>query len=155
LNNIAGLDPGVKGHTHDVNVDRLFNTIHETLIETDIKGNVVPKIAESYVQKDKVITFKLRDDVYFHNGNKLKANDIKFSLLRAKDKKHDEYENIEKIEVIDDKTVELTLQNISNFLYEPIARYRIINQEAVEKNDMILITPQPLHSHQEAVGKTI
>jgi ABC-type transport system substrate-binding protein len=47
--------------------------------------NLKPDLAKSFTISDdgKVYTFKLREDVKFHNGRKLTAEDIKYSIERA------------------------------------------------------------------------
>ena len=48
--------------------------IFETLVTKDEEGNIVPCLAESWEQiDDHTVRFTLRDDVYFHNGEKLTA----------------------------------------------------------------------------------
>lgn len=51
----------------------------------EAKGKLEPRVAKSYtISKDgKIYTFKLRDDVYFHNGDKVTAKDVAFSFNRA------------------------------------------------------------------------
>ena len=61
--------------------------IFETLIKKDDKGEIIPGLAKSWEQvDDKTIRFKLRDNVYFHNGEKLTAEDVAFSIKRATEK---------------------------------------------------------------------
>ena len=58
--------------------------IFETLVAKDQDGNIVPCLAESWEQIDDcTIRFKLRDNVYFHNGDKLTAEDVAFTIQRA------------------------------------------------------------------------
>ena len=57
------------------------------LVSLDLDLNVVPDIAESWEISDggRVYTFFLRDDVVFHNGRRVTADDVKYSLDRAAD----------------------------------------------------------------------
>lgn len=58
--------------------------VFETLVKKDAKGNIVPCLAKSWEKiNDKTMRFKLRDDVYFHNGDKLTAEDVAFTIQRA------------------------------------------------------------------------
>ena len=58
--------------------------IFETLVKKDEEGNIVPGLAESWEQvDDKTIRFKLRDNVYFHNGEKMTADDVVYTIQRA------------------------------------------------------------------------
>ena len=61
--------------------------IFETLVAKDEEGNIIPWLAESWEQVDEcTIRFKLRDNVYFHNGEKLSAEDVAFTIQRATEK---------------------------------------------------------------------
>lgn len=80
--NIGGLDPRTTVDRYSANV---YGCIYETLLAYDSTGNIVPNsIVDSYEQTDDVTyNFKLKQGVYFHNGEELKANDAKFSLERG------------------------------------------------------------------------
>ena len=79
---LDSLDPhkAVAAGTKEV----LFN-IFEGLVKPDKDGNLVPAVAESYDISDdgKVYTFKLREDVKFHNGNLVTADDVVYSIQRS------------------------------------------------------------------------
>lgn len=62
----------------------IINAIFDTLVwPVDEKGEYAPRLCTSYEFKDDVTwIFHLRDDVYFHNGEKLTADDVVFSLQR-------------------------------------------------------------------------
>ena len=57
------------------------------LVTLDLDLNVVPDIAERWEISEggRVYTFFLRDDVVFHNGRRVTADDVKYSLERAAD----------------------------------------------------------------------
>ncbi len=79
---LDSLDPhvAVAAGTDEV----LFN-IFEGLVKPDEKGNMIPAVAESYsVSEDaKTYTFKLRDNVKFHNGDVVTTEDVVYSLRRC------------------------------------------------------------------------
>ncbi|MCC7162093.1 MAG: ABC transporter substrate-binding protein [Anaerolineae bacterium] len=57
--------------------------IHEGLARWDANGNPIPAIASSWNAKNaKVWIFNLRQDVYFHNGRQVKAQDFAYSWGR-------------------------------------------------------------------------
>jgi len=66
---------------------QLLSNIYSSFLRYDEKANVVPHIAKSWeISPDGLVyTFKLRDDVYFHNGRKLNAADIKYNFERIID----------------------------------------------------------------------
>jgi peptide/nickel transport system substrate-binding protein len=73
-------DP-VNSANHDAMV--VSQTIFENLIEVDFDGNLRPQLAVSMpeISKDQLTyTFDLRDDVYFQNGQKFTAEDVKYSF---------------------------------------------------------------------------
>lgn len=62
----------------------LFN-IFEGLVKPDEKGNLIHAVASDYeISTDGLVyTFTLRDNVKFHNGNPVTAEDVKYSLERV------------------------------------------------------------------------
>ncbi|AGL90571.1 ABC transporter substrate-binding protein [Candidatus Phytoplasma australiense] len=136
LNDITGIDVGDKSHTQIANGDRLFYAIHQTLLISDENSNLHPQLATNWkhdATNKKVIDFNLRDDVFFHNGKKFGAEDVKFSFERAKQKGHDEYENIEKIEVLDNYKLRITLKSLPVYFWEPLSRLRILSKETLQE----------------------
>ena len=79
---LDSLDPhkAVAAGTKEV----LYN-IFEGLIKVDKDGNFVPAVAASYEITDGGLkyNFKLRDNVKFHNGKVVTADDVIYSLKRA------------------------------------------------------------------------
>ncbi|MBV8913799.1 MAG: ABC transporter substrate-binding protein [Acetobacteraceae bacterium] len=74
------LDP-INAVTHDPLV--VTGSIFENLVEYDQDGVLKPQLAKALpeVSADKLIyTFDLRDDVQFHNGQKMTAEDVKYSF---------------------------------------------------------------------------
>lgn len=61
--------------------------IYDTLYGFDAKGNVVPRMAESYKESDDRLsyTFNLRRGIKFHNGDPFTAEDVKYSIERIID----------------------------------------------------------------------
>lgn len=79
-NNPASFDP-TEGQNHDAMV--ISQTIFESLVEVDVDGSLRPQLAVALpkVSPDqKTYTFDLRDDVYFQNGQKFTAEDVKYSF---------------------------------------------------------------------------
>ncbi len=87
---------------------------------------IVPWLAKSWTTSaDKLEwTFKLRDDVKFHDGSPLTADAVVFSFLRQKDENHpgrkktdvfayysDNFKKLESVEKVDDHTVRFRLSN--------------------------------------------
>lgn len=77
----ASLDPI---QAVDVNRGELVAYMYDGLVQF-AGDEVQPNLAESWeISEDgTVYTFRLRDDVYFHNGRKLEASDVEYSFERA------------------------------------------------------------------------
>ncbi|SHI39304.1 ABC transporter substrate-binding protein [Wenxinia saemankumensis] len=108
------LDPtaGAAGAIDDITYANIF----EGLTRFAEDGSVVPALAESWeVSEDgTVYTFALRQGVTFHDGSTFDAEDVKFSLdrARAEDSTNAQkalFEGIEAVNVIDPATVEIVL----------------------------------------------
>ncbi len=80
--NIGGLDPKATVDRYSANV---YGCIYETLLTYDHDETIIPNsIVDSYQQTDDVTYhFKLKQGIKFHNGEELKAGDVKFSLERG------------------------------------------------------------------------
>jgi len=122
------LDPHLTGDTTSAGVVvEIFSGL--VALNTDLE--LVPDIAESWdiSGMGEVYTFRIRDDVTFHNGRKVTAADFKWSLERAASPKlashlaetylndivgateyiDGEADSIKGITVIDDKTLQITV----------------------------------------------
>lgn len=73
--------------------------ISEPLVEINQSGKPQPKLAESWqVNNDSTIyTFKIRDNIFWHDGTSVKSSDIKFNLADVE------------ISYPDDKTIQFKL----------------------------------------------
>ncbi len=65
----------------------------ESLLGVDLKGKIQPNLAESWEVSDdgKLYTFNLRKGVKFHDGRKMGARDVKFSMDYAMNPKNGAY----------------------------------------------------------------
>lgn len=96
---------------HDANDGysaRVFNNIYDALMKQTADLKVEPALAESWEYKsDTEIVFHIRKGVKFHNGDELKASDVKFSIDRmvASPKVKTYFAKITEVSVIDDYTV--------------------------------------------------
>ena len=61
----------------------IISSIFDNLVERDYSGALVPMLAESWSFPDpNTIEFKLRQGVFFHNGEPFNADSVKFSIDR-------------------------------------------------------------------------
>ncbi len=101
------LDPR---YATDANGMRIsHHLMFSTLVQLGYDLKIVPELAKSWEIKDnKTYIFHLRDDVFFHNGVKLLASDVKFTFEHLMDPKTKSpfagtYKGIiDKITIIDD-----------------------------------------------------
>jgi len=89
-----------------------FNAFLNTLYDEDQSnaGVYLPSLATSYETTDSQhVTFHLREDVYFHNGAKFTADDVAFTIDRAKENPgtnaNDRYGKIESYDIVNDYTI--------------------------------------------------
>lgn len=89
--------------------------VFNKLVKLNINYEVVPDLAESYEYKDngKTIVFHLRDNVKWHDGVDFTADDVKFTFDTLKAGQFyisGLFDYISSVNVIDNKTVELTFK---------------------------------------------
>ena len=94
----------------------LYSNVFEGLTRFASDGSIVPGLAESWEISDDglVYTFKLHDGVTFHDGTTMDAEDVKFSLdrARAEDSVNAQkalFTGITDVTVVDPLTVQVTL----------------------------------------------
>lgn len=94
----------------------LYSNVFEGLTRFGSDGSVNPGLAKSWeISEDgKTYTFMLNEGVTFHDGSAMDAEDVKFSLdrARAEDSANAQkalFEGIENVEVVDPLTVKVTL----------------------------------------------
>jgi oligopeptide transport system substrate-binding protein len=148
------LDPHLSG---DATSAEYVVEIFSGLVTFDRDLNIVPDLAESWEVSDDgtVYTFHLREDAHFHNGKPVRAQDFKWSIERAcdfrtrsitadtylgdiigcRDKLRGNAEEVEGVQVIDDQTLEITIDQprvyfLSKLTY-PTAY--VLDQENVER----------------------
>ena len=99
---------------------RVRELMFESLLGIDQKGNIQPNLAESWETSadGKLITFRLRRGVKFHNGREMTATDAKFSMDYTMNPKNGAWglsalSGVDRIEVADKYTLKLSMKNPS------------------------------------------
>lgn len=154
---LATLDPAIG---YDWQNWSIIKSIFNGLMDyepgtTDLKT----QLAESYSVSDdgKTYTFTIRDDILFHNGRPMTAEDVKYSfervlnpetqspgagfylnILGAEEYSNGESEEVSGIEVLDSSTIEFTLIDPNAaFLHTLALNFSfVVPQEEVEKYGM-------------------
>lgn len=120
-----------------------FNLTHNTLVGYDEAAvALVPELATEWKANEDftVWSFTLRDNAYFHNGQKFTADDVLFTWEWAKENasnatvKSFYASTIKEVKVIDDTHVDIILNSGNiDFLYTYSNEYfAVLNREAVE-----------------------
>ncbi len=127
----------------------LYN-IYDTLVEMSAKGEILPALAKEWTVSEDGLsyTFKLRDDVYFHNGDKMTAEDVAFTM---------EYNaqtaigkalliNYSNSEVVDDNTIIINLSKpFAPFINGMTSRAaQIINKAYMEEKGVETYLEAPI-----------
>lgn len=106
--------------TGTASTGRLLQNVHESIVSADVDFNIVSNLAASFEQSDDGLTytFKLRDDVMFHNGEKMTSADVKYSFERVMNPEtgavnFEVFNAVESIETPDDLTVIVKLQTVN------------------------------------------
>lgn len=94
----------------------VFTSLCDKLIDVNASLEFVPQLATewSWGNENKTLTFKLRDDVVFHDGTKFNAEAAKANLDRARTEpdslRKSELASVDSVEVVDEYTIALHLK---------------------------------------------
>ncbi len=112
----VGMDPHKNQFSEQF---KRFSFLYNGLLDVDKKGQLVPSLATSwkYSADQKELTLKLRPGVKFHNGKEMKAEDVKYSLDRVRDKKTAsplirDFSSVQDVQVVDPLTVKIALKDV-------------------------------------------
>ena len=131
-------NPGMDGTSYQ----RSYLLLWDRLTDSTAEGEVIPMLATEWSTEDyKTWNFKLRDDVYFTNGEQLTADDVVYTFEKATEaigtSTYDNMgRNFESAEIISDFELNITLQNVDvDFAYcLSLPTTGIINRKACEED---------------------
>ena len=89
--------------------------VYSGLLKATPEGDLISDLAESYkISKDGLTySFKLKDDIYFHDGVAIKTADVKFTIEKAQDPLTKSSERINwdgvQVKILNDKELDLVL----------------------------------------------
>lgn len=131
------VDPGVA--SKDADMMAAVN-MYDSLTFPNNDGTISPLVAESWESdsEGRVYTFYLRDDVLFHSGNKLTAEDVKFTMDRmlamGEGLAYLYHGVVSSTEVLDEHTVKFTLNEPSGTFPTALTRLYILDSALVKEN---------------------
>ncbi|MDV3198481.1 MAG: ABC transporter substrate-binding protein [Vigna little leaf phytoplasma] len=137
---IAGLDPTNPSHTSSSYSSIYFNLVHATLLSKNANNELQPRLLETMpiLDENKIIKCKLKNNIFFHNNQKMTTADIIFTFKRAQQNNHNQFEIIKKIELLNDQEFNIEFKNeLSNWEWKFLLTdfFRVLNKQAIEKNE--------------------
>jgi len=134
------LDP----HSQNQGVTHTFaHHIYETLVDRDVEGNLIPRLAVEWSVKEgdpTVWVFKLREGVKFHDGADFTAEDVVFSLDRARSEKSNLkqlHAAVQGVTAVDDLTVEVKMAGPSPLYPNNLTNTFIMDKTWTETNNAV------------------
>lgn len=126
-------------HSQNESMTNMMNgQVYEKLVKRDRNLNIVPGLATSWEQTGPLTwRFKLRPGVKFHDGAPFTADDVVFSINRAKEltSQVNVYANAVGTPVaIDPLTVEFRLEKVNPIFLQHMDALWILNKAWAEKN---------------------
>jgi peptide/nickel transport system substrate-binding protein len=151
------LDP----HSQNQGVTHNFaHHIYETLVDRDVEGNLQPRLATSWELKaddPTVWVFRLREGVTFHDGAPFTADDVVFSLDRARSETSNMRQlhvDVESVTAVDDLTVEVKMVGPSPLYPNNLTNTFIMDREWSEANDVVEVQDYAAGEDNFAVRNT-
>lgn len=136
VNEPTTLDPHLQWNPDSYYV---YRNIFDNLVTRDDAGQIVPEIATEWEQVSPTeIVFTIRDDVKFHNGAALTAEDVAFSVQRITDRSFgspqlSQFESITSAEVLEGNKVKLTTKAPYPALLAQLVKLSIVPKAVVEE----------------------
>ena len=115
-----------------------FNIYDTLVIPSQGKPGLTPHLATSWTIDGNDYAFKLRDDVKFHSGNPLTADDVVYSFNRmialGQGYSNLYVDRVKKVEAVDPHTVRFTLAGPYGPFVAALVRLQIVNSKLAKKH---------------------
>nr|WP_188527389.1 ABC transporter substrate-binding protein [Sinisalibacter lacisalsi] len=124
-----------EGPTHTLN-----HHIYETLVGRDVDGKLLPRLATEWgisEEDDSVWVFKIREGVTFHDGTAMTAEDVVFSLDRARTPPSGMaalHAAVEEVTAVDDTTVHVRMSGPAPLYVQNLTNTFIMSKAWAEAN---------------------
>ena len=132
--------PTLDPHAHDEGVSLTLNQqIYEPLLLRDAQGKTSPALAEGWTTTSDPLTweFRLRRNVLFHDGTPFTADDVVFSIARAKTPQSgikDLLASIEQVTPIDSHTIRIKTRSPTPLLPGSLTHVLVMSKAWAERN---------------------
>jgi len=132
----SSLDPHLEWNPDSYFV---YRNIFDNLLTRDDAGKIVPQVATAWRQvDDTTVEFDLRDDINFHDGTKLTAEDVVYSVKRITDPalkspQLTQFNKIVDAEIVGPTKVRLTTAGAYPVLLAQLVKLSIVPKAYVEK----------------------
>lgn len=132
---VEGLDPHTAGSLFQTQT--VLANLYEGLVGFDPKMSLIPVLAVSWSNADdRTWDFRLRDGVQFHTGGTLTADDVVFSLRRARDHPASVLRaalaEIEEVEALPPEGVRIRTREPDAWLLQRLREVWIVSRRCVE-----------------------
>ena len=114
--------------------------VYDTLVFPTPDGGVEPWLAESWEASDDglIWTFKLKQNIKFHDGSELQASDVAYSMNRfltiGEGFAYLFVDLVDNVTALDDYTVEFKLSRPSGLFLPSLIRLYVLNEDVVRAN---------------------
>ena len=133
---ISQTDPSLISSDSEV---LIANHVYDYLVDVDVDNQIQPRLATDWTRSDDGLsyTFTLAEDVTFHDGSDLTAQDVVYTFTRLRDTEGlptaDLYSNIESIEATGDLEVTFTISEPNPFfLFDLSDNHALIIKDGTE-----------------------
>lgn len=131
--------------------------IYNSILTIDENFKISADLAKEYTKlNNTTYLIKLKEDIYWHDGQAFIADDIKFTIENLKEIKNSIYnknvEHIKKVEIIDDYTFRIYLDEVVNN-FEYLLCFPILSKHAYEEGTLISKTEKPVGTGKYKITK--
>jgi peptide/nickel transport system substrate-binding protein len=122
--------------------------VYDTLLNRDLTNSPIPGIAESYAVSSDGLVWKLnlRQDVMWHDGQKLTAEDVVFSFEANKKRRPGQFAIVDTVTAEGDNAVTITLTQVSPFFASEVLMSMFVIPEHIWKDVEILEERTPFEA---------
>lgn len=134
--NAASLDPHVQW---DPDSYFVYRNVFDNIVTRDQAGAIVPQVASSWkYTSDTTLVLKIRNDIVFHDGSKLTADDVVFSIRRVidpafKSPQFSQYDTISSVAVSGTDEVTITTKRAYPVMLSQLTKLSVVPRAVVEK----------------------